>query len=149
MMEKLEDQYGADALSEALEVSESGFAAHRGKQDGQHWKEDADLRVDGKGMHVDQGRRVPLIYWCRRLLGLNDAAQVQRILREMAFSLLNEIKDLPEKVTDPNWLDESDGQDDGDRIHPASGQEIRTEQAKAKTRRQNKTATEAKRRARR
>jgi hypothetical protein len=31
-MEKLEHQYGADALSEALEVSESGFAAHRGKQ---------------------------------------------------------------------------------------------------------------------
>ena len=45
MMEKLEDQYGADALSEALEVSESGFAAHRGKQDGQRWKEDVDLRV--------------------------------------------------------------------------------------------------------
>ena len=45
MMEKLQHQYGADALSEALEVSESGFAAHRGKQDGQRWKEDADLRV--------------------------------------------------------------------------------------------------------
>jgi hypothetical protein len=45
MMEKLEHQYGADALSEALEVSESGFAAHRGKQNGQRWKEDAELRV--------------------------------------------------------------------------------------------------------
>ncbi len=32
MMEKLQHEYGADALSEALEVSESGFAAHRGKQ---------------------------------------------------------------------------------------------------------------------
>ncbi len=45
MMEKLEHQYGADALSEALEVSESGFAAHRGKQNDQRWKEDAELRV--------------------------------------------------------------------------------------------------------
>src|SRR4029453_6667426 len=45
MMEKLEHQYGADALSEALEVSESGFAAHRGQQNGQRWEEDAELRV--------------------------------------------------------------------------------------------------------
>ena len=45
MMEKLDNQYGADALSEALDVSESGFAAHRGKQDGQRWKEDAGLRA--------------------------------------------------------------------------------------------------------
>ena len=44
-MEKLEHQYGADALSEALDVSESGFAAHRGKQNGERWKEDAELRV--------------------------------------------------------------------------------------------------------
>ena len=45
MRAKLEHQYGADALSEALEVSESGFAAHRGKPNGQRWKEDAELRV--------------------------------------------------------------------------------------------------------
>ena len=45
MMEKLAHQYGADALSEALEVSESGFAAHRGKQNGERWKQDAELRV--------------------------------------------------------------------------------------------------------
>jgi putative transposase len=45
MMEKLEHQYGADALSEALDVSESGFAAYRGKQNGQRWKQDADLQV--------------------------------------------------------------------------------------------------------
>jgi hypothetical protein len=44
-MEKLEHQYGADALSEALDVSQSGFAAHRGKQNGQRWKEDAELRA--------------------------------------------------------------------------------------------------------
>jgi hypothetical protein len=49
--------------------------------------------------------------WCRRLLGLNDAAQVQRILREMALSLLGELKDLPAKVTNPDWLDEIVEQD--------------------------------------
>jgi hypothetical protein len=45
MMEKFEHQEGADALSEVLEVSESGFAAKRGKPHGQRWKEDAELRV--------------------------------------------------------------------------------------------------------
>ena len=45
MMEKFQYQYGSDALSKALEVSESGFAAHRGKQNGQRWKQDAELRV--------------------------------------------------------------------------------------------------------
>ena len=44
--------------------------------------------------------------WCRRLLGLTDAAQVSKILREMALSLLGEIKDLPAKVTNPDWLEE-------------------------------------------
>ena len=44
--------------------------------------------------------------WCRRLMGITDAAQVSRILREMAFSILGEIKDLPAKVTNPRWLDE-------------------------------------------
>ena len=49
--------------------------------------------------------------WCRRLIGLKDAAEASRILREMAVSVLNEIKDLPGKVTDPHWLEalESDG----------------------------------------
>ena len=28
------------------------------------------------------------------------------MLREMATSVLNEIKDLPGKVTNPDWLDE-------------------------------------------
>ena len=46
--------------------------------------------------------------YCRRILGLNDAAEASRVLREMAVSLLNEIKDLPAKVTNPDWLDEID-----------------------------------------
>ena len=44
-MEKFQHQYCVDALAEALEVSESGFVAHRGKQNGQRWKQDAELRV--------------------------------------------------------------------------------------------------------
>jgi hypothetical protein len=49
--------------------------------------------------------------WCRRLLGLNDAGQVQRILREMTLSRLGELKDLPAKVTNTDWLDEIVEQD--------------------------------------
>jgi hypothetical protein len=49
--------------------------------------------------------------WCRRLLGLNDTGQVQRILREMTLSLLGELKDLPAKVTNTDWLDEIVEQD--------------------------------------
>ena len=49
--------------------------------------------------------------WCRWLMGINDAAQVSRILREMAISILGEIKDLPAKVTNPDWLDEIVEQD--------------------------------------
>ena len=45
-------------------------------------------------------------------MGLNDAAQVSRILRGMALSILGEIKDLPAKVTNPNWLDEEEIEED-------------------------------------
>jgi hypothetical protein len=34
-------------------------------------------------------------------------------LREMMVSLLNELKDLPMKVTDPNWLEKLDDEEDG------------------------------------
>jgi len=43
-MEKLTPEYPADALAEALEVSESGFAAHRGKAAGPRRQHDAQLR---------------------------------------------------------------------------------------------------------
>ena len=44
-MEKLPTEYPTDALAEALEVSESGFAAHRQKQHGQRRPGDAELRL--------------------------------------------------------------------------------------------------------
>jgi putative transposase len=43
-MEKLTPQYPADALAEALEVSESGFAAHRRKEERPRRQRDAQLR---------------------------------------------------------------------------------------------------------
>jgi hypothetical protein len=73
--------------------------------------------------------------WCRRLMGVNDAAKVSKILREMAVSILNEIKDLPARVTDPNWLATVE-QEDGEKPGPPLEQERpRTPtQAKAKAR---------------
>ena len=44
LMEKLDSQYPADALAEALEVSESGFAAHRHKAERPRRQRDAQLR---------------------------------------------------------------------------------------------------------
>jgi transposase InsO family protein len=43
-MEKLDSQYPADALAETLEVSESGFAAHRRKAERPRRQHDAQLR---------------------------------------------------------------------------------------------------------
>jgi hypothetical protein len=47
--------------------------------------------------------------YARRLVGLQDVREVGEILKGAAHSMLNEIKDLPSKVTDPNWLDTLDG----------------------------------------
>jgi len=44
-MEKLDSQYPIDALAEALDVSESGFAAHRHKAERPRRQRDAQLRV--------------------------------------------------------------------------------------------------------
>jgi hypothetical protein len=40
----------------------------------------------------------------RKFLGLTEAAQASKILRELAISVLEEIAHLPEQVTDPHWL---------------------------------------------
>ena len=44
-MEKLQHQYAADALAEALDVSESGFVAHCRKENRQRRKKDVELRA--------------------------------------------------------------------------------------------------------
>ena len=42
--------------------------------------------------------------YARRLVGLNDVREVMKVLEGAAISILNEIKDLPKPVTDPNGL---------------------------------------------
>jgi hypothetical protein len=37
--------------------------------------------------------------YARRMVGLKDASQAKEMLREMAISVLNEIRDLPKQVT--------------------------------------------------
>ena len=42
--------------------------------------------------------------YSRQLIKLTDVNQMHQALREISISLLNEIKDLPNSVTDPDWL---------------------------------------------
>jgi hypothetical protein len=62
---------------------------------------------------------VPHAY-ARRILGLKDVTEAIVILRQAMVELLNEIKDLPDKVTNPRWLDEL-GADDGEPVPSSTG----------------------------
>jgi hypothetical protein len=42
--------------------------------------------------------------YSRRLLNISDQKEMAAKLKEMALSVLNEIKDLPSRVSDPDWL---------------------------------------------
>jgi hypothetical protein len=42
--------------------------------------------------------------YARKLVHIEDIKDVHRILQEMVFRLLDDIKNLPIQVTDPNWL---------------------------------------------
>jgi hypothetical protein len=53
---------------------------------------------------------IPQTY-SRRLLNISDRKEMAVRLKEMSFSVLNEIKHLPERVTDPNWLDKLENGD--------------------------------------
>lgn len=46
--------------------------------------------------------------YARRLTGLTDIKDTQRLLREMSLSLLRELRDLPARVVDPQWMDEAE-----------------------------------------
>ena len=61
-------------------------------------------------MIVLRQRLLNLPVHAHKLVGL-DADQMRKALREIAISTLNEIKDLPSAVSDPNWLKtlEADG----------------------------------------
>lgn len=51
--------------------------------------------------------------YCRRLLGISDAKVMNAKLKEMSLSMLEELRNLPERVTDPNWLDTLEKDDGG------------------------------------
>lgn len=54
---------------------------------------------------------IPISY-ARKLLHKSDLKEVHALLQQMCFQLLNELKNLPQKVVDPNWLatlDEEEG----------------------------------------
>lgn len=87
-MEKLAPQYPADALAEALEVSESGFAAHRRKAQRPRRQRDAQLRLLIR-QSFEQSRRT---YGSPRVLrDLRETGQrcgknrIARLMREDAL----------------------------------------------------------------
>jgi hypothetical protein len=49
--------------------------------------------------------------YARRMVGLNDVDAAKKVLQEMAVSVLSELKDLPSKVTDPDWLESVEEKD--------------------------------------
>ena len=42
--------------------------------------------------------------WAHRLADLKDAHEIRQALTGAAHEILDELADLPSKVTDPNWL---------------------------------------------
>lgn len=43
--------------------------------------------------------------YARKIMHIEDIKKAHAILQSMAFAILNEIKDLPNKVIDPGWLE--------------------------------------------
>ena len=89
--------------------------------------------------------------WARRFVGLTDMRQAKRLIDEMARSTLTELQQLPNCI-ESNWLErleaEEQGQEGGKPPRPATGQEVKAEQAGLKKRREQKAAAMRKFRAR-
>jgi hypothetical protein len=47
--------------------------------------------------------------WTRELTGITDSRKVKSTLEAMARELLENLRELPSKVIDPNWLDTLEG----------------------------------------
>jgi hypothetical protein len=56
-----------------------------------------------------------------RLAGLADAHAAEEVLREMALALLEELQDLPYKVTDPRWIESLGQEEAGGAAEPRRG----------------------------
>lgn len=48
---------------------------------------------------------IPTSY-ARKFLHKDDIKEIYKILEEMCHRILNDIKDLPKRAVDPNWMDE-------------------------------------------
>ena len=80
--------------------------------------------------------------YARRILGLNDEHEARAVLTKAAHEFLTEIANFDSKAISPDWLAQVEDDGQGDKPpRPASGQEIRAEQEKAKRRRAQKTQT--------
>jgi hypothetical protein len=51
--------------------------------------------------------------YARRFVGLQTVEQARAELRKMIREVLTEVKHLPKKVVDPNWLEELDNEESG------------------------------------
>jgi hypothetical protein len=83
--------------------------------------------------------------WGPRYVGLPDAHAAAQVLREMALALLEELQELPSRVTDPNWLEhvaDDDKQVEGAPERRQTPVQARAAEAKAKARRRRKTETQ-------
>ena len=83
-------------------VAETVLAERRGELIEKHWSRSRPLIC-----WSPYGKRIMNLSqtYARRMVGLKMPAQASKMLREMAISVLNEIKDLPSKVVDDNWLE--------------------------------------------
>jgi hypothetical protein len=55
---------------------------------------------------------IPAAY-SRRLLNISDSKEMAAKLKAMSLRLLEELRDLPSRVTDPDWLKELEKDGDG------------------------------------
>ena len=87
--------------------------------------------------------------YAHRMVGLPSEHEAKQILTKAAHEFLTELASFPEKAIDSSWLRsvEADDGQEKEPLRPSSGQEIKAEQGKAKIRRQKKTATMRKLRA--
>jgi phage terminase Nu1 subunit (DNA packaging protein) len=51
-------------------------------------------------------------FWCRKFVGITDPHVARDRLTELVHSGLNELADMPKRITDPNWLESLDQEEE-------------------------------------
>jgi hypothetical protein len=85
--------------------------------------------------------------WGPRYVGLPDEHAAAQILREMALALLEELRDLPMRVTDPDRLEHIGDEEEGTPEPRQTPVQARATMEKAKIRREKKIVAQRSRRA--